>query len=96
MKAHGSNVRLRAFEKFKQYYVQKLKEGNTYVCKYLVEMVELQDGFNNMQGESKGIYGKHCTCECDVCCNSTLGMCKATSTTFQGLINMWTSIFFVH
>jgi len=92
MKAHGSNVRLRVFEKFKPYYVQKLKEGNTYACKYDVDMVELQYGFNNMQGESKGIHGKHCTCECDVCCSSTVGMCKAIRTTFQGLIDMWTSL----
>ncbi len=44
-----------------------------------------------MQGENKGIRGKYCTYKCDVCCNSTLGMCKATSTRFQGLIEMWTS-----
>jgi hypothetical protein len=92
MKAHGSNVRLKAFEKFKPYYVRKLKEGNTYACKYHVKMIELQDGFNNMQGESKGIHGKHCICEYDVCCSSTLGMCKAISTTFQDLIDMWTSL----
>jgi hypothetical protein len=66
-----------------------LKEGNTYTCKYHVEMVELQDGFNNMQGENKGIHGKLCTYKCDVCCSSTLCMCKATNTTFQGLIDMW-------
>jgi hypothetical protein len=48
MNAHGSNVKLRAFEKFKPYYVRKLKEGNTYACKYHVQMVELQDGFNNI------------------------------------------------
>ncbi len=55
-------------------------------------MVEFQDGFNNMQGESKRIHRKHCTYECDVCCSSTLGMCKANSTTFQGLIDMWTFV----
>ncbi len=92
MKAHGSNVGLRAFQKLKPYYVYKLKEKNTCTCKYHVEMVELQDGFNNMWGESKWIHGKHCTYKCDVCCNSTLGVCKATCTTVQSLTNMQTFI----
>jgi hypothetical protein len=35
--------------------------------------------------ESKGIHGKHFTYKCDVCCSCTLGMCKATYITFQGL-----------
>ncbi len=41
VKVDGSNVRLRAFEKLKPYYVHKLKERNTCACKYHVEMVKL-------------------------------------------------------
>ncbi len=57
MKTHGSNVKLGTFEKFKPYYVRKLKEGNTYAYKYLVEMVELQDGFNKCKVKIRGFVG---------------------------------------
>jgi hypothetical protein len=46
-----------AFEKFKSYYVRRLKEWNTCAYKYHVEMVELKHGFDNMQFVTKGIHG---------------------------------------
>ncbi len=36
--------------------------------------------------------GLICTCDCDICCSCTLGICKADCTTFQGLIDMWVSL----
>jgi hypothetical protein len=89
VKAHGSNVGLRAFEKLKPYYVQKLKERNTCACKYHVEMVELQDGVNNMRGEGKRIHDRHCSYNYDVCGSNIIGVCVIGYTTiFQGLMDM--------
>jgi hypothetical protein len=50
-------VGLRAFEKLKPYYVRRLKNWNICAYKYLVEMVELRHGFNNMQSTTKSIHG---------------------------------------
>jgi hypothetical protein len=70
MKAHVEcKVGLRAFEKLKPYYVKRLKEHNTCTSKYHTEMVELQHGFNNMQTTSKGVHGRMCPCNCDICFN---------------------------
>ncbi len=61
MKAHGSKVGLKAFEKLKPYYVHRLLERNTCACKYHVKMVELRKGFNKMQHVSKGVMGQIAT-----------------------------------
>ncbi len=43
-----------------------------------------------MWSENKGVHGKDCSCDRDVCTdNSTPSICKAGCTTFQGLIDMW-------
>jgi len=48
---------------------------------------------STMCSESKGVHGKICNCECDVCvANSTPSIRKAGCSTFQGLIDMWMSI----
>jgi hypothetical protein len=57
--------------------VQRLRECNTYAYKYYVEMVELLQGFNNMRMSSKGVHGKYCECDCDVCSSSMVGQFTA-------------------
>jgi hypothetical protein len=89
--AHNTKVRLKFFEKLKPYYVYKLKERNTYSCKYHVEMQELQDGFNDMRG-IKWVHGEHCNYTYDVCVGSASSACMAGCTKFYGLTNMWMSI----
>jgi hypothetical protein len=59
MKVHAKyKVGLRAFKKLKPYYAKRLKERNTCACKYHMEMMELQHGFNDMQTTSKLVHGR--------------------------------------
>ncbi len=74
MKVHGNTMGLEAFEKLKSYYVHKIMELNICACKYHVEMTKLWEGFNNMWGEVKGVHGKYCNYNCDVCGNTTLSI----------------------
>jgi hypothetical protein len=55
-------------------------------------MVELWDGFNNMRGEGKGIHKRHCSYNYDIYGCNIVGVCANGCTTFQGLMDMWTSI----
>jgi len=48
---------LKWISRLKSFFVWRLKEYNTYACKYHVEMVELLKGFNNMSTSSNGIHG---------------------------------------
>jgi hypothetical protein len=91
MKVHVKcKVGLQAFEKRKPYYVKKLKEHNTCACKYHTKMVELQDGFNNLRIASKGVHGRLCNCNYDICCSKILGHCITKRVQFSKLIDMWT------
>jgi hypothetical protein len=56
----GIKIRFWTFEKLKPFYVQRLNEHNTYICKYHIKMVELLQGFNNMKIYNKGIHGRQC------------------------------------
>ncbi len=72
MKVHVEcKVGFRAFEKLKPCYVKRLKECNTCACKYHIEMVELQHGFNNMWATSREVHGIICNCNYDICCFET-------------------------
>ncbi len=88
------NVRLWAFEKLEPFYVRRLRNCNTYTYKYYVEMVELLPGFNNMKTSSKGIHGRYCEFDCDVCSRSmVLGQFTIEHYQFLGLGDMWGSIY---
>jgi hypothetical protein len=86
------NVKLQAFKKLKPFYVWILRKCNTYAYKYDVEMVELLQGFNSMKTSNKGIHGKYCGCDCDVCSNSMVGQFTTKQNQFLGLGDMWSSI----
>jgi hypothetical protein len=67
------------------------KETHTLVS-IMWKMVDLQDEFNNMWGEGKGIQRRYCNYSYDVCGSNIVGVCVVGYTTFYGLTNMWTSI----
>jgi hypothetical protein len=93
MKAHVEcKVGLRAFKQLKAYYVRRLKECNTCACKYHIERVELQHGFNNMRTTSKGVHGRMCPCSYNICKSEIPRECNVKRTQFLGFINMWNSI----
>ena len=96
-----SKVGLRAFELLKPFFVRRLKERNTCACRYHCELAELRLGWNNMRSASKGIHGRHCGCDCDVCtcppaapCTPTSprNCCHADLSHFTGLTDMWHSV----
>jgi hypothetical protein len=91
MKVHVKcKVGLQAFEKLKPYYVKRHEECNTCTCKYHSKMVELQHGFNNMWIASKGVHGRICNYNCDICCSEIPRHCIAKQVQFSRLIDMWT------
>jgi hypothetical protein len=55
-----------SFHTLKPWFMQRLKEFNTYCCWYHTKLKELKNGFNNMQ-----LHGPHkaCTCQCSEVCN---------------------------
>lgn len=74
--------------------MRRLKERNTCAYKYHVEMVELKHGFNNKQSTIKGIHGRNCNYDCDICQGSLLGQCSADHCQFSRLIDLWTLILY--
>jgi hypothetical protein len=44
-----------------------------------------------MKGENKRVHGMQCSDNCEVCANHVDGLCTTRLTTFEGLIDMWTS-----
>lgn len=93
-------VSLCLFEKFKPYYIRRLKERNTCACIYHCEMVGLRYGFNNMRTSTKGIHGSHCSCTCEICLAPVYlernqgphGSCCADLTHVTGLTDFWHSV----
>ena len=58
-------------------------------------------GWNNMRTATKGIHGRHCSCDCEVCesppsaATTSLGQggtCHAELTHFTGLTDLWHSV----
>ncbi len=86
------NVSLGAFEKLKPFHVRRLRKCNTYTYKYYAEMVELLQGFNNMKTSNKGIHGRYCECDCDVCSSSMVWQFTIEQNQFLGSGDMWNSI----
>ncbi len=72
--------------------MQRLRKCNTCACKCYVEIVELLQGFNNMKTSSKGIHGRYCECDCEVCSNSMVRQFTTKQNQFLGLGDMWSSI----
>ena len=93
---------LRAFELLKPFYVRRLKERNTCACRYHCEIAELRIGWNNMRTTMKGIHGRHCGCQCEVCQKPAAGVascpvdpaiaCHAELTHFTGITDLWHSV----
>ena len=102
MEATNHNrVGLRAFELLKPFYVRKLKERNTCACRYHCEMAQLRQGWNNMRTATKGIHGRNCTCQCEVCVSPQTAestgedqpsRCHADLSHFSGLTDLWHSV----
>ena len=98
-------VGLRAFELLKPFYVRRLTERNTCACRYHCEMAELTTGWNNMRSAAKGIHGRHCSCDCEVCISPATAesatvcqredqrdTCHANLTQLDGLTDMWHTV----
>lgn len=74
------------------FYVRRLKDWNTCACLQHVGMLELVGVMNNMRTSTKGLHGRGCVCNCDVCSNNFTSHCATDCTIFVGLICMWASI----
>jgi hypothetical protein len=59
-------IGLTTFKHLKPWFVYKLKEQNTYCCKYHIKMEELRKGFNNMWTKEKGVRISY-VCNCEIC-----------------------------
>jgi len=71
-KATHENVQigLKSFVKLKPYFVKRLKDFNTYCCKYHQEMVKIKNGFNMRSTDVHHGDDHHpsCSCQCDSIC----------------------------
>jgi hypothetical protein len=76
------NVRHRAFERLKPWWVRKLKERNTYCCIYHVEMDMMKVGLSNLRDKVKSMHAG-CTCEYIVCLANVGGACHAHEHIFK-------------
>jgi hypothetical protein len=78
--------------------VTKLKEWNTYTCRYHTELKELLSGLNDMRSLCRGVH-RGCQCLCSVICRrliedfvSTSNSCEATKCRFSDVTKLGMSI----
>lgn len=80
-------IRQRAFEKLKPYFLRKLQDRYTRCCIMHVQMSFLRDALNHSRQVAKGVHGKECACRCDIC--GADEKCRAHTQTYSSLTNLW-------
>ena len=88
-----------SFHKLKPYFVRKLKDFNTYCCKYHQEMIEINVGFNNLRAPI--VHQQDLNSPCACCYESICGnpineagqgqgvSCQTTYHTYKSSSSSW-------
>ena len=81
------------------YFVRKLRDFNTFCCKYHQEMIEIKVGFNNMRTQAVHQQGLNspCACSCESICGNPINgagqgqgvSCQVGYHTYKSCSDLW-------
>ena len=87
-------VKMRAFDGLRPYFVKACRERNMCCCRYHVELDMLRHGLLTLRDPRKGLHAvASCNCKCLVC-TEVGDSCAAHLTVYDGITKMWEACVF--